>query len=320
MDRTLISGDDGGFTAEFLSDTPYVTAYTSGSTGAPKEIRLHKNDMRASAEATCRHFGLTERSKLVCPLSPQYIAGKMMIVRALVSGAHLEMIQPSSSPLEHWNGGYDIDLLPVVPAQVEAMLASPQQPRVRNLLIGGGALSHTLETRLTEAGVAAWVSYGMTETCSHVALRRAGCDTYETLSGIRVLTDSRKCLVIDIPTMSIGRIVTNDIAEVISPTRFRWRGRFDNVINSGGIKIHPEEDERLLAPYLCDTGAYYITSRVSARWGQEAVIVVTGTGMSDDEIIGICRQVLPRHHVPKAVIRDQAPTFTSSGKPIRRRF
>lgn len=321
MERTLITGDDGGFTDEFLSDTPYVTAHTSGSTGTPKEIQLLKADMRASAEATCRYFGLTKTSRLVCPLSPTYIAGKMMVVRALVSGARLEMLRPASSPLEHWSGGYDIDLLPVVPAQVEPLLASPHLPRVRNLLIGGAAPSPSLEKRLTEAGVTARVSYGMTETCSHVALRPAGSDIYDTLPDITVDTDNRGCLIIDIPAMSIGRIVTNDIAEVVSPTRFRWLGRFDNVINSGGIKIHPEEDERLLAPYFGIAGGFYITSRTSARWGQEAVLVIVAdTGMSDEQIMDTCRRVLPRHHAPKAVIHDPSPEFTSSGKLVRRRF
>lgn len=322
MDRTLITGDTTGFADEFLSDAPYVTAHTSGSTGSPKEIRLLKSDMLASARATCSFFGLSRQSRLVCPLSTGYIAGKMMVVRALVAGARLDIVRPSSSPLAEWDGTHRISLLPVVPSQTEALIADSKLAMVDNLLIGGGALSPTQEQMLASTGIAAWAGYGMTETCSHVALRRIGDSDgrYEAMPGITFSTDSRSCLVIDIPSMSIGRITTNDIVELLSDKHFRWKGRHDNVINSGGVKIHPETDEALLAPHMGAETKFYITSRPSEKWGREAVLVVTGSNLGDNEIMDICRRILPRHHVPKAVVRDPSPSYTSSGKLIRRRF
>ena len=320
MDRALITGDDRGFVSEFLSESDCITAHTSGSTGKPKEIRLLKADMIASATATCRFFGITQRSRLVCPLSTDYIAGKMMVVRSLVSGARLEMLHPDISPLSGWNGHHCIDLLPVVPSQIESLLDDRRVSQVANLLVGGGALSDRLSNRLDKAGVKTWVSYGMTETCSHVALRRSGCDIYSALPGVTFSNDERGCLVIDIPEMSVKRVVTNDMAEIVSGTQFRWRGRIDNVINSGGVKIHPEEDERLLAPVLGENTRFYITSRPSARWGEEAVMIVIDTDLSDTEITNACRRTLPTWHIPKAIIHDMSPAFTSSGKLIRRKL
>lgn len=307
------------FRDEFLAPGDWIEAHTSGSTGAPKPIRLLKADMRASAEATCRFFGITEGSRLVCPLSTHYIAGKMMVVRAIVSGARLEMLAPSSSPLAGWQGECDIDLLPVVPPQVEALLADARLPRVKNLLVGGGRLGGGLARSLAAAGVAAWESYGMTETCSHVALRKLGAEAFEALPGISFATDGRGCLVVDIPAMSIGRVVTNDVVRLIDSLHFEWLGRFDNVINSGGVKIHPEIDEKILAPLLPRT-TFYITSRPSRRWGEEAVMVVVESDLADEAILGVCKQALPPHHVPKAIVRDAAPRYTASGKLIRQKL
>lgn len=322
MDRTGISGPDCGCTDEFLDARDFVTARTSGSTGTPKEIRLLKRDMIVSARATCRFFGIDSRSVMVCPLSADYIAGKMMIVRALVSGARLRMIRPAASPLQNlgpFEGEGRVALLPVVPAQVEPLLDDARLGLVDNLLIGGGQLPPPLAARIASLGISAWESYGMTETCSHVALRRVGSDRFTAMPGVSFSTDPRGCLVVDIPAMSIGRVVTNDIVELLSQGQFRWLGRHDNVINSGGVKIHPETDERLLAPAL-GASRFYITSRPSPRWGREAVMVVIDSPLTDADILAACRALLPRHHQPKAIIRDPAPSFTPSGKLKRRTF
>lgn len=315
MDRTLISGPDCGFTDEFLAPGEFITAHTSGSTGKPKPIRLAKADMIVSAKATCRFFGIGPESELACPLSASYIAGKMMIVRALVSGARLRMLTPSRS-LDVLASLGRIDLLPIVPAQA---LSLPEGLDVGNLLVGGGAPTDEQSDRLRGLGIDTWVSYGMTETCSHVALRRLDSSVYTALPGVTFSTDSRSCLVIDWPDMTFGRLVTNDVVRLLSPSRFEWLGRHDNVINSGGIKIHPEDDERLLAPHLPGI-LFYITSRHNAVWGQEAVLVVTSGTATDESILETCRRILPPYHVPKAVIRDSSPQFTSSGKLRRRRF
>lgn len=319
MDRALINGPGAEWADEFLADGEWVAAHTSGSTGRPKEIRLLKSDMIASALATCRFFGIERESRLVCPLSTDYIAGKMMVVRALVSGARLELVKPSTSPLGEWHGEGRIALLPVVPSQVEALLADPKLAQVDNLLVGGGELSRADAQALTAAGINARSSYGMTETCSHVALKRVGEQEFTALPGVTFETDERGCLIINVPRMSVKRLVTNDQVRLTGPDRFVWLGRHDNVINSGGVKIHPEDDERLLAPYLGDT-RFYITSRPSQKWGREAVMVVLDSAMTDEELLAACVAHLPRYHVPKAVIRDMQPQFTASGKLLRRKY
>lgn len=234
IDELHIADD---FLAEWNNNLPYVTAHTSGSTGKPKEIRLLKSDMIKSAEATCRFFGIDRWSTLLLPLSPDYIAGKMMIVRALVSDADLYIEKASSSPLKK-DYGTSIDLLPIVPSQIGPILENPFLSRVKNLLIGGGTIPPDMEKAIVDRGVNAFASYGMTETCSHIALRNVASDNgiFTTVPGIEIDTDTRGCLVLKRHPFSFGSLATNDIIELLDSCHFRWRGRYDNVINSGGVK------------------------------------------------------------------------------------
>lgn len=314
MDCRLIDpeGLASSFLDEWFSDAPDVVAHTSGSTGEPKEIKLLKSDMILSAQATCDFFGIDAESRLLLPLSTDYIAGKMMVVRAIVSGARLIVERPSSSPMRQDYG--DIDLLPVVPAQLDGMLASPRINRVRNLLIGGAPLSVEEEASLRKSGVRAWASFGMTETCSHVALRDITGDDalYTMLPGITADVDSRGCLVIKAGRFSFGEIVTNDVVELESPRRFRWLGRVDNVIISGGIKLHPEIIERQLS--ACIDRPFYIMGEKSSRWGEEAIMYVEGLDTDVEALMSLMRRELPRYSVPKRIIAVERFLRTSSGK------
>ncbi len=305
-----------GFIDEWLSDAPTVTAHTSGSTGTPKELQLLKSDMLRSAEATCRYFGIDRMSVLHLPLSTSYIAGKMMVVRAMVSGATLIVERASSTPLLHIPSEIThVDLTAVVPSQVNGLLASSHIGKLRNVIVGGGAVSAEIEQRLRQSPVHAWTTYGMTETCSHVALRDlcADADTYAALPGVVFSTDDRGCLVIEAESYSFGHLVTNDVVELVSAHEFRWLGRYDNVINSGGIKLHPEEMEKRLEGLLpCP---FYIIGRPSARWGEEAVIVAEGADPAMCmRIMDIARGVFDRYRVPKDVINMTRFIYASNGK------
>lgn len=307
------------FLTEWRSPEDWITAHTSGTTGTPKEIRLQKRDMIASAEATCAFFSIDSQSVLLSPLSTDYIAGKMMVVRAEISGATLIQETPSMRPFCR-DYGCDIDLLPVVPAQLPALLDNPMLGRVRNLLIGGGAVDPVMEDRLRNLdGVKAYVSYGMTETCSHIALRdiTAGHDYYVTLPGITVENDERGCLVARLLHFSIGEVITNDVVEILDEHRFRWLGRIDNVINSGGIKLHPEIIERNLAGIV--EAEFFVTGRPSVRWGEELVMYVEGE-CDTEEIIEKARHRLDRFSVPKEIICVRRFDRTNSGKVIRRLY
>lgn len=316
METVRVSGsgsaDVKSFVREWNDDKPFIEAHTSGSTGEPKAIQLLKRDMLVSAKKTCRFFGIDSESLLGLPLSLSYIAGKMMAVRALTSGADLWCEQPSMNPLSDYSTERKIDLLSVVPSQIPNLLSSGRVNCVKNLLIGGAPLSYQSEAQLLNANVRAFCSYGMTETCSHVALREIGTQYYTGLDGISFSTDDRGCLVISLKDFSCGEITTNDIVKLIDGNRFEWVGRYDNVINSGGIKIQPESIERKIADCIPEKN-YYITWRESERWGEEIVLIIE----SAEEIPHIMEEIstrLSRYETPKAIIYKPCLERTTSGK------
>lgn len=339
--------------AGWLDEQEAVVAHTSGSTGAPKVIRLPKQDMRVSARATNLRFGINAESRLLCPLSANYIAGKMMIVRAMEADCEVAFCKPSNSfwtnneVIAYVNQG-PVDLLPIVPSQCASLLGVAGRQgialgNIRNVIIGGAAVAPEMERRLLEAMPAdmdIFATYGMTETCSHMALRPLGCDHFTAMPGISFGQDSRDCLTIFAPAYSFGQLQTNDIVsryeeqqettnkdnEAANATagnsqsasgflRFRWLGRFDNVINTGGIKVFPEELERRLAGRL--PMRFYIKGEPDEKWGEAVVLVTEPTALSDSEIREACAAVLQAYQVPKRIRRIEEIPLTSNGK-IRR--
>lgn len=308
------------FIDEWDSPLTYVVAHTSGSTGIPKELHLLKSDMRASARATIKFFDITAASHLYLPLSPSYIAGKMQIVRALEAGCSLTVEEPSNR-LFHLASGCprDIDLLPVVPSQIDSLLSMADTSHIKTVIIGGAPLPARDEKRILERGLRAYATYGMTETCSHVALRRLGEKEFTALPSFSFSTDKRGCLVISSKELSFGRLVTNDIVELSDSRHFRWQGRFDNVINSAGLKICPEEIEKQIAPLMPPGTLFYITSRPSRRWGEEAVMVTDCRSLPEN-LIDRIREATGPSKAPKAIIPVDRIELTASQKIIRKKF
>lgn len=304
------------FLAEWRSESPVIEAHTSGSTSKPKRILLSKADMIVSAKATCRFFRINSNSLLFLPLSLDYIAGKMMAVRSEVSGARLIVEKPSNSPLQT-EPLRIITLGAIVPSQVPGLLASPWSRMIKTLIIGGAPLSKEYEKLITYRGIEAYSTYGMTETCSHVALRCLGQEAYTALPHVHFETDSRGCLVVVSDAMSFKRLVTNDIVTLIDEHNFLWRGRYDNVINSGGIKVFPEEIEsKLTAAMECRN--FYITSRKSPKWGEEVVLIVEGLQPLDESQFNAIKNLRAAER-PKDVVFLPEFEFTSSGKIIRKK-
>ena len=307
------------FIEQWNDSNDYIVAHTSGSTGTPKEIKLLKSDMIVSARATCRFFNIDSRSLLVSPLSADYIAGKMMIVRAIVSDASLAMTEPTNRPdlsrFEH------IDLLPVVPSQVDAILADTSNVnRIKHLLVGGGKTDEPLEHRIKSSGIDAWASYGMTETCSHVAVRRLGNpdSCYHALPGITFTTDAESCLAIHSDSFSWKTLQTNDIVELIDNKSFRWLGRRDNIINSGGIKIVPELVEQKIS-HLIDV-PFYIIGRPDPKWGEAIVLYLeTDKPIDTATLANTLSTVLSPYERPKEIMVVEQFERTSSNK-IKRKF
>lgn len=308
------------FISQWFDDSPFVTAHTSGSTGAPKEIRLLKSDMRTSASSTNRYFNITEKSILVCPLSAGYIAGKMMIVRAIISGAELWMEKPSNKPMTRDYG--HVDLIAVVPSQVPRILANPENRLMpENILIGGAPLPRDIASEIIAKGFNAFVSYGMTETCSHVALRKvdnSSREIYEALNDIHFSTDTRNCLVINSEGRSFKQLVTNDIVKLLDDRHFTWLGRYDNVINSGGIKIYPEEIEQLIRDIIPSGIEYYITKDTDDKWGEIPVLIISEKVDDMESLLSDVRaKVRSKAQRPVKIIVDTIE-HTSSGKIVRR--
>ncbi|MBR1400375.1 MAG: AMP-binding protein [Prevotella sp.] len=310
------------FLTEWNSENDCVLVHTSGSTGKPKPMRVEKRRMLASARITCDFLGLKPGDVALLCMPIDFIAGKMMVVRALERGMQLVSIPPDGHPLASVNRY--IDFAAMVPMQVFNSLQIPAEReklmRIKNLIIGGGAIDHDLEKQLSDFPNAVWSTYGMTETLSHIALRRlSGPDAstwYTPFEQVNISLNDDGCLVIDAPMVCENVLTTNDIAEIRADGRsFRIIGRKDNVVCSGGIKIQIEEVERLLKPHL--TVPFMITKRKDEKFG-EAIVMLYVPKEGGQPVDNVCRRVLPKYWQPRCFIAVEHLPMTQTGKPARR--
>ena len=310
------------FLSEWNNDSLFVHVQTSGSTGAPKPMLAEKRRMLASARITNDFLGLREGDAALLCMSLDYIAGKMMVVRSIERGLKLITVEPSGHPLNHSQLATDdcqIDFAAMVPLQVYNTLQVPEERKrllqIRHLIIGGGAIDEALGAELKNFPNAVWSTYGMTETLSHIALRRLSgpeaSDWYIPFPSVKVSLSEDGCLVIDAPEVCPERLVTNDIAE-ISPQGFRILGRKDNVICSGGIKIQIEEVESRLRPFF--RVPYLISKRPDSKFGEVSVLLTEG---SVDEARQICERILPKYYIPRHYLHVDHIPLTETGKPAR---
>ena len=310
------------FLEEWNNPSPYVHVQTSGSTGTPKPMLVEKQRMLNSARITCDFLGLREGDTALLCMSLDYIAGKMMVVRSIERGLKLSTVAPSGHPLSTPHS--PLSFAAMVPMQVYNSLQVPEEKerlmQIRHLIIGGGAIDDALAAALTTFPNHVWSTYGMTETLSHIALRRLNgpdaSEWYTPFPSVKVSLNEDRCLVIDAPLVCPSRLVTNDIAELSSGTdpevKFRILGRKDNVICSGGIKIQIETVERQLRPHL--QAPFLITKRPDAKFGEAVVLLTEGTVPEAQEV---CERILPKYHQPRVYLHvDQIP-LTATGKPAR---
>jgi len=229
----------------WLNNLDFIIQYSSGTTGRSKKLRLPKTSMIRSAEHTCRYFNLTRDQTAVLCLPMDYIAGKMMVVRCMVAGLDLRIVEPTGKP--DFSGITDADFCAMVPLQVVNLLKDPGNlPAIKKILIGGAEITSGLVNQVSSLPAEVYASFGTAETCSHIALRRLNGsdrqDEYHALPEVYLEQDDRGCLVITADYLP-QKIVTNDLVQLTGPGSFLWTGRFDNLINSGGIKVMPEEIE-----------------------------------------------------------------------------
>jgi len=264
---------------------------------------------------------LIDRLEALLCLDPALIAGKMMVVRSLVTGMNLIVSEPVANPLEGL-GNEPIHFAAMVPYQVESVLksASPASiNRIEKIIVGGAPLPASLEHELQQYHTQVYATYGMTETLSHVALRRVnGPDRsphFTALAGVRLHTDERGCLVIETPYLS-EPVITNDLVALTGESKFQWLGRADHVINSGGVKIIPEMLEEKIRPVLEEAVGkrrFFIYGYPHASWGQQVTLVVEGMLANEEKerLISSIKNDLTRFEVPKGVAC--VPAFAEVG-------
>ena len=286
------------FFSEWNNDSDRVLVHTSGSTGKPKPMMVEKKRMLNSARITCDFLGLKPGDSALLCMSLDYIAGKMVVVRSIERHLHLISVSPSGHPLKDINE--EITFAAMVPMQVYNTLQVPEErerlTHIRHLIIGGGAIDASLEKELQAlpGNIAIWSTYGMTETLSHIALRRINgaeaSEWYQPFDSVKISQTEEGCLVIDAPLVCSETLVTNDIVEiesyiynkvekhdkvekneVVKKLRFRIKGRKDNVICSGGIKIQIEEVEALLKPHL--EKPFMLAKKKDEKFGEIAVLL-----------------------------------------------
>ncbi|MDO9594795.1 MAG: AMP-binding protein [Lutibacter sp.] len=305
--------------ADFLTDwfdaKSFVEVKTSGSTGNPKIIQLQKKQMINSAKATGDYFNLPENTTALLCMSPNYIAGKMMLVRALTLGWHLDILEPTSNPLKNSHKNYDFSAM--VPMQLHNSLSDIH--KIKKLIVGGGTVSNELLSKIQEVKTEIFATYGMTETITHIAVKRMNViaggvkqTQYKILPNIHISVDHRGCLVIDAPTISEEKVVTNDLVELISSTEFKWLGRIDNVINSGGIKLIPEQIEEKLAEII--ENRFFVAGKKDEILGEKLILIVEG--IKNEVLLNKIQQLksLLTYEIPKEIYFLEKFTETQTNK------
>jgi len=306
------------FLNEWFSKDDFIIVNTSGSTGKPKQIELKKEFMINSALASGKYFDLPNKTTALCCLPIDFIAGKMMLVRALTLGWHLDVLVPNSNPLEFIEKKYNFSAM--VPLQVDNSI--DRLHLIQKLIIGGGEVSSKLQEKLQEVSTLAFATYGMTETITHIAVQKLNnfsltevpvASKYKILPNVQISLDHRNCLVINAPKVSSEIIVTNDVVEITSKTEFIWKGRFDNVINSGGIKIHPEEIEKKLVSFI--QSRFFVVGIPDEKLGEKLILIIEGEKslVISNEVRNL-KKVLSKFETPKEIFFISKFMETSTGK------
>jgi O-succinylbenzoic acid--CoA ligase len=313
----------GDFLMDWVSPKDTLEVKTSGSTGRPKKITLSKQAMVNSALATAAYLGIREKDTALLCLSAGHIAAKMMLVRSMMLGLSLDTVMPSAAPLKGIKKTYNFGAM--VPLQLEKSVN--ELARIKILLVGGAPLSEQLRAKLQNKTSRIFETYGMTETCSHIALREVNPGkkgpianeplAFKTLPGIKVAVDKRGCLLVNAPSLGAEALQTNDLIKLISDTEFIWLGRWDNVVNSGGIKLFPERIEEKLYPII--KNRFIITGLPDKKLGEKLVLIVE----SPDEDFKILSRIselktLDQFEIPKEIYFLKEFSSTTNGKLDRK--
>ena len=307
------------FLVNWFDDSAIMQVQTSGSTGKPKQIELTKENMRKSARMTCKYLQLAKGNTALLAMPVSYIAGKLMLVRAIEIGLKLICVQPTSTlNWVNFSSQFNaIDFVALTPMQVEHSINFVSH--CNKLIIGGAPLSEKVKKQLWPMSNEVYETYAMTETITHIAFKQVANQKYsssgffEAFEEVSIKQDERGCLIIETPYDGLV-ITTNDIVELIDKRRFNWIGRADNVINSGGIKLFPEQIEEQLKPFI--TTDFFVTSKKDETLGQKLILVIEGNKRE----INIQSASLTKYQFPKEIIFIEEFPRTESGKIQRNKI
>ena len=299
----------GDFLFDWFDRHSYIEMSTSGTTGTPKMVRIEKQAMVNSAVATGNFFDLMPGNKILHCLPVRYIAGKMMFVRAFILGLDMDFVAPNAHPMEYNETDYDFTAM--VPLQAQNSLK--YLPRVKKMIIGGVRISKWLEESLMKLPTQAYETYGMTETITHIAAKRIGEEAFTVLPHVTISYDERNCLVIHAPRISEEVIITSDLVKLINENQFVFLGRVDNVINSGGIKLIPEQIEEKLSKKI--HSRFFVAGEPDDTLGEKLVLVIEGEkDITDDSLF----KDLDKYEKPKRIIYIPKFLETANGKVLRK--
>lgn len=301
----------GNFLLDWFDEKSYIELSTSGTTGTPKVIKIEKQAMLDSALATGDFFGLEPGDTMLHCLPTNYVAGKMMWVRSFILGLEMKFVEPNSNPLKDIDEKFDFCAM--VPLQAKNSLDKLKQKKIKKLIIGGVKVHKALEQELVKLPMKIYETYGMTETITHIAAKRIGEEAFTVLPNVTISADERHCLVIKAKNISKQEIVTNDIVKLISDTQFVWEGRIDNVINSGGIKLMPEQIEDKLSTLI--PRRYFVSGLPDDTLGEKVVLYVEGEPIVIEESVF---NVLDKFEKPKEIIFIPKFKETATGKIMRK--
>jgi o-succinylbenzoate---CoA ligase len=321
------------FCQEWLTGKKSFTLHTSGSTGSPKPITIARSQMQASARMTAKALGLEKGdSALVC-LNTAYIAGKMMLVRGFEVGMVMTIITPQANPLADFSIAEHFHFTALVPMQLKTMLEeTPEKLSIlqgmKAIIVGGGPVDKTLENALQTINAPIYSTYGMTETVSHIALRRLnGAEAsgqYQVLNDIEIGTDTRGCLTIKGRVTGYQELVTNDIVTITDPKHFLWLGRIDNVINTGGVKVHPESIEALIEKLFMQMHIqrrFFVAGLADERLGESVILIIEGKALGRDienTLLHSMSKELHPYAIPKSIYYLPAFYLTPTYKIARK--
>lgn len=324
------------FLKEWFNDSPLIQVKTSGSTGKPKVMMVEKTKMINSACMTLSFLGLKHPDSALLCMPLEYIAGKMLVVRALVGGLKLILVPPCSNPIAAISDSEVLNFAAMIPMQVSSALKDSSHEQrlkaIEHLIIGGGAVDDALASKLKSFPHNVYSTYGMTETLSHIALRRLSgqqaSSFYSVFTGVKVYPSAEQTLTIEAPLVNNEPLITNHIVEFNDQGQFRVLGRKDNVINSGGVKLQIEELEQWLKDRQADLDDSYsrlkncsllISSRPDPKFG--SIVVMLYATLDNQELspneLEVLFDKMPKYWHPKAIVKVEAIPLTGTNKPDR---